>query len=599
MEKTFKTLARYGISKEIIEGCLTVLARGKSDEIERIFKVLDEHKISKTSIENCLTVLANGNADEIENIFKVLDEHNIEKTAIEGCLSILANGKADEIRDIFKVLDDHKISQEAIEKHLYVLAKGKPNQIKEIFRVLDKHKIDKEAIENCLSVLTKSDATDLDNILIILKDHNISKKRIEGCLSVLFLGNAKEIEDVFNILDKHKISSEAINKCLSLFAGGKADDIDEMLNILEERKISHSVIEGCLSILLTGKPDELREIFKVLDKHDVSKDIVETCLTLLGTAKAEELDKILNILEGENIKPNTIEGELTGIMLAYKTAEDFQEVFNVKVIPKNRRLHLRNVRRYMRLKGMYGRFYTREEIEEFCSIRRITVEEFITEITLFPNKNINIEKYQNLLERRGKLYVGGSIPIDNAYLEEHGEELIKLARKAANAFGRITGETDLAELESRALEIIVTKGGNIVRQLEDNTEMLNAALVSKAKKSLYNEIGESPIRFSRLYDNLTTSEYGIAPSYVEEEERKLSEKIDMKEAGFSSAEQEVMSTLIELVERGEANGLMGKVAYITGIEIDEVMEIVETIGQKVLDKGIVKQRGSAGFEFAD
>lgn len=73
----------------------------------------------------------------------------------------------------------------------------------------------------------------------------------------------------------------------------------------------------------------------------------------------------------------------------------------------------------------------------------------------------------------------------------------------------------------------------------------------------------------------------------------------MKEAGFSSAEQEVMSTLIELVERGEANGLMGKVAYITGIEIDEVMEIVETIGQKVLDKGIVKQRGSAGFEFAD
>lgn len=351
-------------------------------------------------------------------------------------------------------------------------------------------------------------------------------------------------------------------------------------------------------MMLTAKPDEVREILKVLDKHHISKELLETCLTLLGTTKAKELDGILNILEGEKISSDVYDRELTGIILAYETAEDFQEVFNVRVIPKNRDLHLSNARRYMRLKGMYGRFYSKEEIEDFCEIRQITVDEFIKDITLFPNKNVDVAKYHNIINQRGRLYVGGSIPIDKEYMENHGEELIKIARKAARDFGRLVGEKDLAELESRALEIIVTKGGNVVRQLEHDPEMLSAALAKKARRSLYRIIGESPIQFSRMYDNLLRVEY---PMEIEEEgeEESLANRIHIEEAGFDGIEREVMRTMIELVERGEAGDLYPKISMATGIELEDVMEIVGNVKRKMLEQGIVKQTKRGDYEFGD
>ena len=52
-------------------------------KIEKILNVLEDHQISKETIEKCLTVLAKGKASEIEKMFEVLDKYHISKENIE------------------------------------------------------------------------------------------------------------------------------------------------------------------------------------------------------------------------------------------------------------------------------------------------------------------------------------------------------------------------------------------------------------------------------------------------------------------------------------------------------------------------------------
>lgn len=73
---------------------------GREEKIRDILEVLAEHDISKDSIEGCLNILAKGNPKNIEDVLKTLENHGISKDDVESNLLVLVTGKSEEITDI-------------------------------------------------------------------------------------------------------------------------------------------------------------------------------------------------------------------------------------------------------------------------------------------------------------------------------------------------------------------------------------------------------------------------------------------------------------------------------------------------------------------
>jgi len=139
----------------------------------------------------------------------------------------------------------------------------------------------------------------------------------------------------------------------------------------------------------------------------------------------------------------------------------------------------------MKLKEMYGRFYEKEEVEEFCIKKHITAEEFIREVVCYPTASNFVYPLLERLRTEGNVYVGGSIPINEKYLAEHVDEISDMANKVARVFiKRTTRKFDFDEINSRALEVIVTKCGNLVNNLEHTPDLLCAAMFNKAMRIL-------------------------------------------------------------------------------------------------------------------
>ena len=117
-----EVLQKYQFDEKQIDRILNkrikvLLKKGNKENIDAILEILiDKREISKEKIEGCLSVLATGKAKEIKDILDYLiDKREISKEKIEGCLYILARGKAKEIKEIFKYLiDERKIPQEKI-----------------------------------------------------------------------------------------------------------------------------------------------------------------------------------------------------------------------------------------------------------------------------------------------------------------------------------------------------------------------------------------------------------------------------------------------------------------------------------------------------
>lgn len=83
----------------------------------------------------------------------------------------------------------------------------------------------------------------------------------------------------------------------------------------------------------------------------------------------------------------------------------------------------------------------------------------------------------------------------------------------------------------------------------------------------------------------------------EDELGNLRDTVDYKKAEFNEAEEEIMECMITLIEEGEANGLYSKIADVTGIEEDDVMGIIHSIRQKMIQNKIVRKRQNR-YEFS-
>ena len=87
------------------------------------------------------------------------------------------------------------------------------------------------------------------------------------------------------------------------------------------------------------------------------------------------------------------------------------------------------------------------------------------------------------LQTKGNVYVGGSTTINEIYLNEHAEELSDMARKVAYVFVKRTSRKfDVEEIQSNALEVIITKCGNLVNNLDHIPDRLNAAIFNKVMR---------------------------------------------------------------------------------------------------------------------
>lgn len=70
-----------------------ILSKRNIDEIKGILEALKVCAISKDRISESLLLFSLGKAEEIVPVYQCLREHKVEHETIEGCLTVLARGR--------------------------------------------------------------------------------------------------------------------------------------------------------------------------------------------------------------------------------------------------------------------------------------------------------------------------------------------------------------------------------------------------------------------------------------------------------------------------------------------------------------------------
>ena len=535
---------------------------------EQLVQCLRQANFSEDQIRSILqkrikTLLKTGNVNNVNKILKTLKNYGIKREIISGCLTVLTKGKAEEIERIFKVLYKHGIETETIEGCLSVLARGKAEEIERIFKILDKHGIGTETIENCLSVLAR--------------------------------GKAEEIERIFNVLDEYRIETETIEGCLTVLAKGKAEEIERIFKVLDEHGIGTETIEGCLYVLATGKAEEIERIFKVLDEHGIGTKTIEGYLSVLAIKKASDLNRVLTVLEHNNIDKKVIEQQYIGVL---NSGIDVEDIFKGRRENKDDNTYFRIIRMYMRLTQMYDKYYTREQIEQFCDKKDITITEFLEKVVLYPNNERLGPVLYELLKRNRKLYIGKPIAISKDYLVKHGSEILELSKRVARKFGRVNSISDIQELESLATQIMVDTCGALVNNLSHNPNALTGSMFNYTYKVMKGMLKKQTTSLTVINkDDGTREEREVKSEDTALEDTEIN--VNYRNAGLTNEEKDVMQCMVSLVEQGEAYQLNQRVAEILGIESEDVEDILSKIREKMIDNKIVEINSKGGVEWRE
>jgi len=215
--------------------------------------------------------------------------------------------------------------------------------------------------------------------------------------------------------------------------------------------------------------------------------ILKKKLTQILVKRLKEIEKIFKVLNDNGIRKEAIEGCL--ILLAHGKADEIEKIFDDKYVDNDRSKHIINVKKYMKLKQLYNRSFSKGEIEELCKIKKISLYEFIKYIMLKDNSNEDmIHLYLNILEKQ-KLYIGQSKKIeDQEYLEDNAELFFQLVGRITEKFCRINNCFYCKDdLESFAITVIVFKCGDLVENLINYPDILNACIFKRVYKYLYGE----------------------------------------------------------------------------------------------------------------
>ena len=441
---------------------------------------------------------------------------------------------------------------------MYVLAQGKASEIEKIFKVLKENGIRKGTVENCLSVLAKGKASEIEKIFKVLNENGIGKETIEKCLYVLAVGKANEIEKIFKVLNE-------------VLAIGKASEIEKIFKVLNENGIGKETIEKCLYVLAKGKASEIEKIFKVLNENGIGKETIENCLTVLAEGKASEIEKIFEILN-----KNSIENSIVEKYFGYVFFSDKDTINGIFAEGSQ------NLKRFLQLKGYYDRIISEEEIDGICKEKKITKDKFLTSLM-----QEYAELYKETLKRKNGIYIGKPIPIEKAYLEENGKELIEIARSVARNFGYRYRIKDVSELESQAIEIITEKCGNIVYNFSYNEEIVRRFISAKVYKYLkgYNLIPKE------LMEDIEgrVGKAQITDTKSEEVET-VGNELDLKDWSLEEGQEEILRYISMYIEQGYSiQEAIIKISEDLDIEIEKILGEIEKIKQE--NQNLNEERG--------
>ena len=411
----------------------------------------------------------------------------------------------------------------------------------------------------------------IKGILKVLKKYDISKQAVIKCLSVLAMGKASEIERILDVLEKNGIGKATIEKCLSVVALGKASEIEKILEVLNKKKIGKETIENCLTVLALGKASEIEKILDVLAKNGIGKVTIENCLTVLARGKASEIEKILDVLAKNGIEKEKIE-KYFGYTF-FGSEEYISSIFSKGS---------QYLKRFLQLKGYYDRIITKKEIGEICEKKSIDIDEFFTSL-----EGEYADLYNETLKRKNGIYIGKSIPIEKEYLEENGKNLIELARNVARNFGYRYGIKDISELESQAVEIMMTKCGDIVYNFSYNEEIIRRFISAK----VYNYLKRNLISNELIEDiEGRVGKAQIADLKAQEEVETVGDELNLRDWKLEEGQEEILRYISMYIEQGETlQEAIIKISEDLDIDIEEILGEIEKIKESNKEKA--EERG--------
>ena len=282
---------------------------------------------------------------------------------------------------------------------------------------------------------------------------------------------------------------------------------------------------------------------------------------MLARGKANEIERILDVLNENGIKKATIEQYFGYIFLSDK--DMINDIFAEGS---------QNIKRFLQLKGYYDRIISEEEIDGICKEKKITKDEFLISL-----KEEYADLYKETLKRKNGIYIGKPIPIEKAYLEENGKELIEMARSVARNFGHRYGIKDVSELESQAIEIIMEKCGDIVCNFSHNEEILRRFISAKVYKYLKRNL--IPKELIEDIEGRVGKEQ-IADTKSEEVET-VGNELDLKTWKLEEGQEEILRYISMYIEQGYSiKEAIIKISEDLDIEIEKILGEIKKIKQE-------------------
>ena len=370
-------------------------------------------------------------------------------------------------------------------------------------------------------------------------------------------------DQLITLLTKYKFNEKQKNEILNkrtktLLKKGIYKNIDNILKILLENSISKEAIENCLYVLARGKAKEIEKIFKILNENNISKDTIENCLTVLALGKAKEIKEIFKVLNRNDISKENIESNLGYCLI--KNIDEVKKVFYEGS---------QFLKKYMQLKGFYDRVISNREINQICKDKNIDIHDFFKVFIKEEYIPIHIET----LEKKGSIYLGKGIPIEKKYMESNAEVLLNIAKQVAINFYYKYKVKDISELESQAIEIILTKCGDITYNFEKNEEITRRCIYFKTFKYL-----KVNLRIKEFLVDFTEKEKFLKYSNGYNKKTNNNETLDLSRWNINEEQKSILESISIYIEEGASIGeATQKVANIFNMDIEEVLEEIENI----------------------
>ena len=325
---------------------------------------------------------------------------------------------------------------------------------------------------------------------------------------------------------------------------------ENQINIILNKKIK--------TLLERGRYINIDNIFEILViKNEISKKTIENCLYVLARGKAGKIEKIFKVLNENGISIENIKNNIW--FLLQSNINEVNEMFS-----EGRQF----LKRYMQLKGFYDKIMSREEVIQICTEKGISIDDFFRSIV----KEDYIKLYTETFKQKGRIYLGKSIPIENRYIESNSEFLIELSKKVAKNFYYKYRIQDVSELESQALEIIITKCGDITYNFENNKEIVSRFIYSKVFKYLKSNFNKNEF----LVDFAEREKFYISNNPDSESKKK--EGPDLSNWNINGYQKDILEIISMCLEEGQSiSEATERVANILNVDMEEVLDEIENI----------------------